>query len=635
MSNGPVKYGLRFDAGTTDIDIELFCYAHDERPEGGPEGRLTKFRHFQNAVDLMWNNDRSSRRVVWNRWTNRMIQAMIDHRYVGLAGAGSSGKSDAVALFMLVEYLSFPTGTLCLLLSTTLIGAKKRVWKSVNEYWSALESQWKAEGKLPPGKMVNSKGMLVGIDVNGNWSEGTGLCLIAADKDNEKEAAKKLKGLKAPENGRLRLAADEFSDLGESVLTAMVGNLNTNPDFKGFGMANPGSKLTPFAKFVEPAAGWNSLSLGMEEWQTKYGVCLSFDALNSPRIMSPQHEVCISPDGTPDDQKVYQHKLYGWMPSASAIEQMKVAFGEDSMEWWAQVRGMFCPTGMENTVWSELELLSATPKVEHSEWDGASRPRIIALDPGFVTGGDRSPLIWAECGLVKGVKTMNIMGFRIASEVADTAEDGTPLGEDEKLTVSENIINQFIQLAKDHNVPPRRTGFDATGGGTVFGQWLRTKWKSQQVIGVRFGEKPVERRADSIEEADLIYVNRVTQLWVQPKAMVRQGQIRGIPMEVIEELCQRKWHATKNTGAKTCIEEKKDMKKRTGKSPDLADAFVILVEVAIQNGLLDVMEIKRSDREENQAWKRKVMDSAGMNLAAFQERKSLIAMPSAKRLKRA
>jgi hypothetical protein len=107
--------------------------------------------------------------------------------------------------------------------------------------------------------------------------------------------------------------------------------------------------------------------------------------------------------------------------------------------------------------------------------------------------------------------------------------------------------------------------------------------------------------------------------------MVRQGQIRGLPEDLIEELCQRKWHPKNHSATCACVEEKADMKKRLGRSPDLADTFVILVEVAILNGLLDVVEIRRDDRRINEMFNRTVQ-------RASQGAKSLIQMPQTKRL---
>jgi hypothetical protein len=160
----------------------------------------------------------------------------------------------------------------------------------------------------------------------------------------------------------------------------------------------------------------------------------------------------------------------------------------------------------------------------------------------------------------------------------------------------------------------------------VFGQWLHTKW-SHAVHSIRFAEKPILRRADAQNE-ESIYRNRVTQLWVQPKALVREGQIRGIPKEIIEELCSRKWHEKRHNATMACVEEKKEMKKRTGKSPDLGDTFCMLIDNGILNGFLDVIEIRKDDRARNKSWKLQV----GHQMGIKSSNKSLVAMPATRRL---
>lgn len=617
--SGRVSYGMQFPEGTSDLDVELWCYAHDRRPEN-TGGRLTVYEHFKNCIDLLWNVEDSTRRVIHNEWTERMHRALIANRYTGLAGSGSSGKSDAVAVWMLIEWLAAPADTLCLILSTTLDGARKRIWKSVNELWGALEARWEKAGVTPVGRMIDSKGALAGMDANGKYSMALGLSLVAADKDNEANAAKKLKGLKAPAEGRgrLRMAADEFSDLGESVLTAMLGNLNTNPDFKACGMSNPGSKLTPFGRFVEPKGGWKTLRLDVDEWETKYGICLRFDAERSPRILTPELE---HPPEKPGEAG--WHELYNWMPSQQSIDQMAEAFGKDSMEYWAQVRGMFCPTGREKTIWSEAELLLAGEKVDQREWDfGKPLTMIMANDPAFTNGGDRAPLGWAICGTIKGRKVMEFQDYEILTEGLKEDEDAST-----QLSVCEKMIEDFKMRASLLKVSPSNCGYDNTGGGIVYGQWITSKW-SGALVQVNFGGKPMERRADGIQEQD-IYGDRVAQLWVQPKGLVRQGQIRGIPHEIIEEICMRQNDLDKVAGGKVWIESKKKMKKRTGRSPDLADMFFILVEVAIQRGLLDIIEIRKTDAREQQKFK----ESIQRVMPVFGGQNSIVARPSFKRLK--
>lgn len=563
------KYGMRFPEGVSEEDIELWCYAHDKRGEG-EGGRLSAFEHFRNYVDMMWNVEGSTRRVIWNEWNERMIRAFIGEKYVSLAGSASSGKSDAAALWGMVEWLAAPAETLVLVTSTTLGGARKRVWKSVTELWNWLEARWKEEGKVAIGNMVQSRGILCGMDGNGMWSEGMGMTLIPAEQASENEAAKKLKGLKAPAGGkgRLRLIADELPDIGRSVLVAGLGNLNTNPDFKMVGLGNPISKTDPFGEFSQPEGGWGSVSVMDNEWRTRVGVCLRFNALESPAIKEEGGE-----------------EKYPWFPSRDSIEQFRGVYGENSREFWAQFLGMWPPDGASGMVWSENELM---PWVKDEgrviEWDGET-VMVGGFDPSFTSGGDRAVFVWGRCGRVRGVKKLQVLGYRVFDEGLGEVDDDGKLA-----TVSYALIGQLKAACASLGIRADRMGVDNTGGGVVFCQWLQKEW-SAGFRRVNFGGKAMERVV-GMGMGEEVYGDRLAQLWCQPKPMVREGQILDIPREIVAELCERKFSDTKTSGGKLWLESKKDMKKRMGRSCDLADGFVVLVETCIMNGLLDFREVR-------------------------------------------
>ncbi|MGB1937856.1 MAG: hypothetical protein ACPHVK_10235, partial [Akkermansiaceae bacterium] len=181
------KYGLVWDNRYHNaLYIELYCYLRDTRTEG-EGGRLTKLEHYWNAVDLMWNhNPRSPRRVVRNEWTNQMSEGMIYNRYCALAGSGSSGKSDSMAVYGIVNYMAAPLTTKVLLTSTTLTAAKLRVWKSVSELWL----------KEFPGKMVQSNCLIKGYNKVSQLSEETGMKLIPAAGSGDQEIDQGFIGIK-------------------------------------------------------------------------------------------------------------------------------------------------------------------------------------------------------------------------------------------------------------------------------------------------------------------------------------------------------------------------------------------------------------------------------------------------------
>jgi len=592
MADRVTRWGVQFPAGLPELEVWLWRYAHDRRPvDGGGPDLEDKWEAFQRIVNLLWNHEKSTRRVIWNAWTNRMFRAMIAHRYVSFAGCGSSGKSDAAAVFALVEWLAAPTETLCLITSTTIEGARKRVWKSVTELWNSLEMQWKAQGKALPGKMLDSgnNAKIKGIDITGKFTDGLGLSIVAADTTNDAAASKKLKGLKAPAEGmgRLRLFADEMPDLGRSVLVAAVGNLNSNRDFKCVALGNPRLKMDPFGELCRPKHpdGYKSITAADDEWETEEGVCIRFDAMKSPRLTEPDGE-----------------EKYHFQPGWDFIDKIRNRWGENSAEFWSQVRGMWPPDGLENTIWAEGELMMAmTAGIDR--WDDPNKVQpVSALDIPYTSGGDRAVYIWGECGVHKGKKKLKILGYRVLSEglTEEVFEKMRDEGGDVEMTANLHLIRQYKTLNQQFGIAPRYTGFDSTAGGKIFKDWVITEWKPG-CRAINFGGSP-EERITAFDEDEKEFGNRVAQLWCQPKPLVRHGQILGIPREAVIELCQRKF-SDKTTSGKVWIEKKEDMIKRTGQSPDLADAFCILIEVCILNGLLDFEEVKKVEKQEMDKWR--------------------------------
>jgi len=72
------------------------------------------------------------------------------------------------------------------------------------------------------------------------------------------------------------------------------------------------------------------------------------------------------------------------------------------------------------------------------------------------------------------------------------------------------------------------------------------------------------------------FSNRVSELWWVGVEFLRSNQIRGITPDLARELCARKYSTM--AGGKLVVEPKKDMKARMGKSPDLADAALLLLD---------------------------------------------------------
>jgi hypothetical protein len=195
---------------------------------------------------------------------------------------------------------------------------------------------------------------------------------------------------------------------------------------------------------------------------------------------------------------------------------------------------------------------------------------VSSLDPAFSNGGDKAI---ATFGLF-GEREDGVLTYQV-TETVHLREDITK----RHIPFDFQIAEQWMQQCRDRGVSPQNAGFDCTGSGMSFGSIVSQVW-SPQVLGVAFGGSPTERTVNDSDDVKCCdaYANRVTEIWFQGKEFVRSGQIRGLPIYVIDELTERKRHKNER-GTKAQVEPKREMKLRTGKSPDYADSFLIGIDL--------------------------------------------------------
>lgn len=585
-----VKYGKQFPEGTSKLEVELWCLRHDKRGdyEGG---RLASFDHFRNAVNIIWNNKDSTRRHIWNEWSEKMFKEAIGQRekrrFVGVAGCGSSGKSDAFALYAIVMYLSNPTETMVLLTSLTLETAKGRIWKAVREYWRQLERFFAANGAPPPGSAVHSKCRIRGMDKQGGFTDETGLMLVAADKQKGEDATSKIVGTKAPGRGMLILIADELPGLSHNVLTVAYTNLTVNYEFQMIALGNPSRKLDPFGKFCTPKDGWDSVAHEPDEWETQRGKVIRLNAEHSPRVKEED-------DFTEEEIRAGKEPVCFWMPTRADIEGMARDYDITSQYYYTNAKAMWCFDKSPMAIFSETELLAASDSTV-PVWDYPDRiVRVSGMDSSYTSGGDKSVDVQVVCGRVEGKPHLHV------SEV-------TTLGMDDSLPISpaHQIARAWMRGCEDAGIAPKNAGFDGSGAGVPFGGIVQAEW-SPQVKDIQFGGAPSGRKMGLNDDTGEKYANRVSEIWLQIKPLLREGQVSGLTESIIEDLVSREF-SKKPEPRKLKIESKIDLKKRLGRSPDCADAFLIAVDVAIQNGLLDSVEEQTIIRKERTKWKERKM----------------------------
>ena len=473
--------------------------------------------------------------------------------------------TDFFAVWGIVNFIAAPYDTMVLVMSTTLKDSRKRIWGSTRDYWQAAPPL--------PGKLVDSMGLIRFDDGSGGTSDKCGITLIAAEKKKEKEAVGKLIGFK---NKRVIVIADEMPELSESILEASSSNLSLNPEFQFIGIGNPASRFDAFGILSKPKGGWQSISPMEDNWQTERGVCIRFDGEKSPNVVTNK-------------------LIYPWIVTRAKLDEAKARFGENSLAYYRMFRGFWAPTGDDDNIYSETEIIAAGADLDAIWLEPPMK--VAALDPAFTNGGDRTPVQFGEFGISRdGIPTL-LYTRRVL--LTDNVHD-------KKRTRTEQIVTKFQEICESEGVDPWCAAYDKSGAGGPFGDSVSMLW-SPEVLGVHFGGKASELSASVTDNAPSSdrYVNRVTELWFGAKELIRTGQLKGIDPELAKEMCARKYTTKKGVGLRMEVESKTEMKGRTGESPDLADAAMILIELCRQRFGFGGMTIQQKRNETSVQVKRK------------------------------
>ena len=587
------KLGFDFpDTGNwlrDQLEVEMFCFRIGHTREFGGRG---KFGHFKRIVDLLWNNPdlECPKRFVWNPWAEKMLRKACQAgcEKLGVAGPTSAGKSDPFALWVAVNYMVDPTHTKGIIMSTTIQGAKLRVWKTFREYVDALPEF--------PGKKVWSDNKILGpsYDPAKGFVDGSGVQLLASEKSKEKDAIEKMIGIKAPvtgtpdysmkalkerfadlvslfteaqledllprlmavmddRRGKLILVVDEATGLPESLLNII--NLNMLPgnvdSLQVIFLGNPSLHFDSFGMFCKPAVGWEGVTINDEEWETEMGgVCIRFNGEQNPRITEG-------------------NDLYSWMLTAQRIEGIaRDSGGKGSLGYYRMVLGMWSPEGSESGIYTQQDVESHGAMEDVPVIWGLRRPsKHSSLDCAFTADGDRAFATFGQLGEnAEGLQVLEI-----------TEKIVLQIDLKSKVPVNHQIVRAWKKECRDRGIEPYNACFDSSGGGVVFADIVKMEW-SDAVQAISASGAPLERPED--KDNPVKFTNRATQIWYNAHPFFRSGQIKRVSMSLAKEICSRRPDDGSSTtdGRTLKIESKRIYKRRTGQSPDESDSFFLLVE---------------------------------------------------------
>ena len=563
------KYGLKWNpicasngqpvAQRPDVFIEQEVLRFFDTLKKHPGNLLLSWEeHFEKFVSMIWDNQHTQYRFTWNPYAKRMLREAVAHRFLGVSGHASSGKSQFGSIWGLANFLISPDNTRVLVTSTSLQESRLRIWGVTEKYWGEAETYFArvaASLNAPPsmpGKLVTSSGKITGF-IDGKVNDLVGIALIAGGKGNDGDASTKI-GFKAT-GGKLILVADELPLLTHKLYDA-TSNLLSVDGFSMLATGNFSSAFDPFGAFTEPEDGWSSITEDMYEWKTRIGgYCIRFDGEQSPNVLAKK-------------------EIYPGLLTEKGLQEIRERNGEKSPAFYRMIKSFPCPTGQEQMIYSEPELIGNF--ADHTDVPWLKRPTPMAfLDPSFSTGGDAAAATFALLGdaqiagktitILKKVTTMDLM-MKVNAQAKDYDRN-------------EQLADLFIEECDTRGVAIEDRGIDATGSGDSFATILATKMgKGFQMV--QFGGAASDRAVSLTDPrpGKERFTNKVSELWYVGKEYVLAGQIRGLDPETILQLINRSF---KNIGNRVQVEPKEKMKERTGgRSPDRADSWVGVLEVA-------------------------------------------------------
>lgn len=550
-----------------------------KRKKGGLAGEGSFF-HYKRLQQLLWPEK------MWHRWNELLLREFIEHRIVAIIGPASSGKTREASDFALTNYYVWPDCSTVLVCSTEREMLEMRAWGEMKSAHKLAKVRY----EWTPGKLIESRQRIV-TDDKDIVTEGrdfrNGIAGVAAKKGGQYVGMTAFIGVK---NKRVMLIVDEAQFLPRAFVDS-ISNLNKNTEFKCIVMGNPKDATDSLGAIAEPSAelgGWDG---GVDQtgktktWPTRFpnGECVQLVGSDSPNMDVAETEPVPFP----------------FLITRKSIADDVAYYGRDSLQFSMMDEGRM-PRGEGNRRVLTRQMCLRFGAMEQPVWKDDTRVRIGFLDAACGgEGGDRTVFGEMQMGLDKEnrkiVALVDTLLVPIDGQLPELPEDQ---------------ITLFVQQqCKVRNIPPENFGFDSTGRGILVGSMARL-W-SPNIIPVEFGGKPTDRMvSNEIRTMCKDYYSKfVTELWFSVRLAVLSRQFRGMTEDVLLEFCMREWKLIGSN--KTEVEPKKQTKIKVGRSPDLADAVCVGLEIARRKGFVVEKSVATAARDDT--WKRDLRDRAAKN----------------------
>jgi hypothetical protein len=553
------KYGLMWPEEIDDAQIE--CHMIKKGGEWTDKGRtygLGLYHHFYQLFRLYWPHEDE------HKWEKEILKAILSNQFAVLMGSSGSTKTSTAAKFALAFYSVWPVGTTILVSSTDMRGLELRVFGRMKELMKhAKDRYWWFPGNVIDSKKTISTDSLDEGEIR-DLRDGI-ICIPCLSSTGSWVGLGKWIGI---HNKRVLFVGDEFQLMMLSILDA-IPNLINNPYSKFVFLGNPLAQNDPLDKVSEPAAGWGSVGVPKKTttWKNKYmnGVTLALPGLDSPNFDLPE--------GTPDK--------YPYMVGRERERMIRESYGEGSQQYCSMILGVRVE-GLTARKVITREICEKFDAFKKPIWESDERELVYAIDAAYGSiGGDLCIGGYAEFGRNVSGKTVFCLGPQKTIPVS--ALSASPPDDQIALWVKDEC--------EELGIPPQNVFFD---GRTMLMSAFARLW-SDKVNPIDFGalttDRPVSldmRIQDEqtgqlrLKKCSEHYSKFVTELWFSIRYTIESGQFCGMTDDILNDAMPREWKTVR--GNKVEVESKKEMKKRTGKSPDRTDQVATALEGARRLG---------------------------------------------------
>lgn len=538
-----IAYGLELTAATAlpEYVIELWFF---KNAPGLIDGSVSSGKGAYTGEGRLWHAKKLAHLLMgkglldMHDWTEEQFDLFSHYQWSTVGGPAAGGKTTAAAAYALMFWMCDPLESAVIVTSTTVPGLRKRIWGEIMRLWRRLN--WISD----TANLIESKTVLQAQ----KGDEQHGIFGIAVAGGQTEKALGRIIGFHPK---RLLVVVDEMTDTPEAIVEACINLSKTEGEFQFIGLGNPKSRLDPHGRMSEPIFGWKSVSVESDFWETKVGACLHLDAFKSPNMKAGRDK-------------------YPYLIKCKEVAKDIKTYGENHPKVWRFIRGFWPPDDIERKVITESMFAQFPRCKEHAIWLQGYRA-CAALD--VATGGDRCMLRFGKFGL--GTNGNTLIEFTEAITLKLDASSKEP--------IHYQIARLTREACKQRGVQPEFFGLDTTGVGSGTADILQREW-SMRIHRVNFSDRPSERVVSDTNpnKCSAEYYNIVTELWFAVRRFLESDQLRGLTDDDIFEFAARNYEMRGNLYQ---VDPKEVMKSNIGRSPDLADADAIMIEVIRRHGI--------------------------------------------------